>query len=386
MSSAPRPRLGGRWTPAFQPLAERFFKALVDDEALGAGLCVYQGGENVLDVYGGFADRGRTRVWDRRSVVCLFSAGKPLGAMLALAAVARGEAALDRPLGDLFPAARGTAAEALTLPALLAHRAGYPAFPEGGLRFEDLGDAPKALAALLAAPPAWVPGEAHGYHPRSYGTFLEAWLLAATGMGTGPRLRRWAQDADLELFLGLDGPTQARCVELVPGRPQRFEPGPEARFLQALAQPGSLTQRAFAHPPAPRGYGHSDAFQRAVLPAMNLHGTAQGLAKAYTLLLEGRLGLGRELWARALAPGRQGFDPVLQRETAFGLGFMRPTGETPLGLGAGSFGHPGAGGTLAFADLDYGLTFALVVNRQVPGAVAASPLGQSLVQTLRDCL
>jgi Beta-lactamase. len=175
-------------------------------------------------------------------------------------------------------------------------------------------------------------------------------------------------------------------VELVPGRPQHLAPGPEARFLRALAAPDSLTQRAFAYPQAPRGYGHSEAFQRAVLPAMNLHGTAQGLAKAYALVLETHLGLGPELWERALAPMSQGFDPVLQRETAFGLGFMRPTAETPLGLGASSFGHPGAGGTLAFADLDHGLTFALVVNRQVPGAVAASPLGQSLVQTLRDCL
>ncbi len=383
---APRPRLGGRWTPPFQPLAERFFKALIDDEALGAGLCVYRDGENVLDIYGGFADRGRSRPWDRRSVVCLFSAGKPLGAMLALDAVARGEAALDRPLGVLIPEAQGTAGEGLTLPALLAHRSGYPAFPEEEIDFQGLGDAPKALSALLAGPPAWAPGTAHGYHPRSYGTFLEAWLLAATGQGTGTRLRRWAQDAELELFLGLDAPTRARCVELVPGRPQRLGPGPDARFLRALAEPGSLTQRAFAHPKAPRGYGHSEAFQRAVLPAMNLHGTAQGLAKAYALLLADRLGLGRELWAQALAPASQGFDPVLQRETAFGLGFMRPTTETPLGLGAGSFGHPGAGGTLAFADLDHGLACALVVNRQVPGAVAASPLGQSLVQTLRDCL
>jgi len=381
-----RPRLGGRWERAFAPLAERLFRALVEDEALGAGLCVVRRGEVVVDIFGGFADRARTRPWGRDRLVCLFSAGKPIAAVLALQAVAAGEASLATPLGALWAPARGTPADRLTLAELLAHRSGYPAFPEGALAFEGLADAPKAAEALLAQSPAWTPGTAHGYHPRSYGTLLETWLLAATGEGVGPRLERYATAQGLELAFGLSDPQRARCVDLVPGAPQRLPPGPDADFLTALATPGSLTARAFGAPKAPRGYAGLPSFQQAVLPAMNLHGTAQGLAKAYAGFLTDAPGLGPALWETALAPRSQGFDPVLRRETTFGLGFMRPTAQTPLGLGPRSFGHPGAGGTLAFADPDAGVAFALAVNRQVPGAIASSPLGQALVETLIHCL
>ena len=239
---------------------------------------------------------------------------------------------------------------------------------------------------MLAQAPAWTPGAAHGYHPRSFGTLLETWLLAATGEGVGPRLERYAAAQGLELAFGLREQQRARCVSLVPGAPQRLPPGVDADFLRALATPGSLTARAFGVPKAPRGYAGLASFQQAVLPAMNLHGTAQGLAKAYAGFLADAPGLGPALWKTALTPRSKGFDPVLQRETAFGLGFMRPTAQTPLGLGPRSFGHPGAGGTLAFADPDAQLAFALAVNRQVPGAIASSPLGQALVETLGRCL
>ena len=36
--------------------------------------------------------------------------------------------------------------------------------------------------------------------------------------------------------------------------------------------------------------------------------------------------------------------------------------------------------------LAVGVAFALAVNRQVPGAIASSPLGQALVETLIHCL
>lgn len=381
-----RPRLGGRWEGAFAPLAERFFRALVEDEALGAGLCVIRRGEVVLDIFGGFADRERSRPWGRDSLVCLFSAGKPVAAVLALQAVAAGEASLTAPLGALWAPARGTPASELTLAELLAHRSGYPAFPEGALAFEALADAPRAAEALLAQAPAWVPGTAHGYHPRSYGALLETWLVAATGEGVGPRLQRYATAQGLELAFGLSEPQCDRCVSLVPGAPQRLPPGVDADFLTALATAGSLTARAFGAPKAPRGYAGHSSFRQAVLPAMNLHGTAQGLAKAYAGFLADVPGLGSALWERVLAAQSQGFDPVLRRQTAFGLGFMRPTAQTPLGVGPRSFGHPGAGGTLAFADPDADLAFALAVNRQVPGAIAQSPLGQALVETLVHCL
>ena len=118
----------------------------------------------------------------------------------------------------------------------------------------------------------------------------------------GPRLERYAAAQGLELVFGLREQQRARCVGLVPGAPQRLPPGVDADFLRALATPGSLTARAFGVPKAPRGYAGLASFQQAVLLAMNLHGTAQGLAKAYAGFLADAPGLGPALWKTALTP------------------------------------------------------------------------------------
>jgi CubicO group peptidase (beta-lactamase class C family) len=50
-------------------------------------------------------------------------------------------------------------------------------------------------------------------------------------------------------------------------------------------------------------------------------------------------------------------------ETAFHLGFARPLGPFQFGSSERAFGHPGAGGSFAFADPDRHVSFAYVMNR-----------------------
>ncbi len=50
-------------------------------------------------------------------------------------------------------------------------------------------------------------------------------------------------------------------------------------------------------------------------------------------------------------------------DTAFSLGFARPHGAFRFGSGQRAFGHPGAGGSFAFADPDRQVSFAYVMNR-----------------------
>ena len=66
----------------------------------------------------------------------------------------------------------------------------------------------------------------------------------------------------------------------------------------------------------------------------------------------------------------QGEDRVLHRETAFAAGFMMDPvaasgskGRQLFGRSARAFGHPGAGGSLAFADPEHRLGFAYVMNQ-----------------------
>ena len=62
-------------------------------------------------------------------------------------------------------------------------------------------------------------------------------------------------------------------------------------------------------------------------------------------------------------PPRGWFDEVLKVDTAFSLGFARPLKEFRFGSSQRAFGHPGAGGSFAFADPDRDVAFAYVMNR-----------------------
>ncbi|MGH7894778.1 MAG: serine hydrolase domain-containing protein, partial [Candidatus Binatia bacterium] len=78
--------------------------------------------------------------------------------------------------------------------------------------------------------------------------------------------------------------------------------------------------------------------------------------------------LSPESIARCHAELSQGPDLVLQVSTRFGHGFMLPQDRPDARIGGGTraFGHPGAGGSVGFADPDARVGFGYVVNRMGP--------------------
>jgi CubicO group peptidase (beta-lactamase class C family) len=110
-------------------------------------------------------------------------------------------------------------------------------------------------------------------------------------------------------------------------------------------------------------------------------GSASALAEFYAMLANGGLWRGQRLvseeiirvFSRTLA---QGDDPVVCTSMAFSAGMMRdPLDETwakkrrLFGSSMNAFGHPGAGGSLAFADPERGIGFAYVMNQMELGVL-----------------
>jgi CubicO group peptidase (beta-lactamase class C family) len=97
-------------------------------------------------------------------------------------------------------------------------------------------------------------------------------------------------------------------------------------------------------------------------------GTACAIARAYGVFATGGHELGlrpetvRLLTAPAIPPARGFHDECLRGEVQFSLGFMKPSHLWPFGHGA-SFGAPGAGGSLGYADPQAGIGYAYVTNR-----------------------
>ena len=70
--------------------------------------------------------------------------------------------------------------------------------------------------------------------------------------------------------------------------------------------------------------------------------------------------------------------------TRFGLGFMLD-GEFSMMLAPGSFGHPGAGGSLGYADPESGVGYGYVMN-QMAGGLAGDPRTLTLNEAVRASL
>ena len=138
-----------------------------------------------------------------------------------------------------------------------------------------------------------------------------------------------------------------------------------------MANPRSLTFRTFANPRLRRPADLDRAeYRRLEFPA----GGAIGSRPRHRARLRGassrirpssgsRRRRSRSSPASRAPPPHGWHDEVLKVDTAFSLGFARPLGQFRFGSSDRAFGHPGAGGSFAFADPDRGVAFAYVMNR-----------------------
>ena len=103
------------------------------------------------------------------------------------------------------------------------------------------------------------------------------------------------------------------------------------------------------------------------MPAGGGVATARGIAHAYSVFATGgrELGLRKEtldlLAAPAVPPTRGFYDECLKGEVQFSLGFMKPSRNWRFGSDQ-SFGSPGTGGSLGFADPIAGIGYGYVTS------------------------
>jgi CubicO group peptidase (beta-lactamase class C family) len=105
------------------------------------------------------------------------------------------------------------------------------------------------------------------------------------------------------------------------------------------------------------------------IPAGGGVGTARGLAHAYSVFATGGKEIGlrpetlQELAAPAVPPTEGFYDECIKADVQFSLGFMKPSRGFPFG-GPVSFGGPGAGGSLGFADPEAQIGYGYIPNRK----------------------
>lgn len=354
---------------------------------LGAACTIFQNGKPILDAWGGIADQTTGDIWRHNTAVPVFSVTKGIAALCVLIQVERGEIALDRHLTDYWPEFGVEGKDRVTVRDALGHRAGVPMIT-GPVSRTEFADPVHMAARLAAEKPVFEPGSAHAYHALTIGWITSELVRRTTGQTVGAWFRKnVAEPRLLNIAIGR-GPDDDSPVAIVdvPAEHDTPDIDPQTDLGRPISMNGLIVPRVSGLAAAL----NDPEIQRSEQAGANAIADAQSLAKLYATTLA-PVGGDRLLSdetitdaCRVVSQGPQwGGVPSLPGPV-WGAGLMLPGGVQPM-LGAGSFGHDGMGGSVAFAHMPSGVSFAYVRNKAgQPGVV--DPLVYRVVSALADVL
>lgn len=387
MAAAATVPIAGTCDPKFAPVRDAFVGNFALHGEIGAAVTLFVGGRRAADLWGGWADRARTRPWQADTLVNFFSIGKAITATCVLRLVQRGQLDLDAPVALEWPEFAAAGKGDITLRELMSHRAGLPAIGLPMLPAGTMLDWDRMVERLAAQAPWWTPGDGHGYHVNTFGYLLGEPVRRVTGKTVGAVLREEiAGPLGADVHIGLPRSEHGRVAEFC--HPLRPEPAPGDPPPPAPKPPTThdelMRACTYGNPPGVSGgvYVNTEAWRLAEVPSTNGHGTARGVARVYQGLLEGLIDAA--LLAEATTEHSAGLDRILERPSRFGLGYQLTQAERPLGPNARAFGHFGAGGSLGFCDPDAGVAFAYVMNDMGPRW--QNPRNRALIDAIYRCL
>jgi CubicO group peptidase (beta-lactamase class C family) len=232
---------------------------------------------------------------------------------------------------------------------------------------ELVADLDRLAEVLARQQPAWEPGTRQAYHAitlgfyqgelirridpqhRSLGQFFQDEFATPLGLDFYIRLPESIPDSRLAT------PSAPGLLGMVLGFPFRFA-------VMAL-NPRSKIVRALRGSQLPHDQRRIYA-RNLEIPSGGGVGTARAIARAYGVFAGGGAELGlRPETLKALSPAAHGFhDECMGGEARFSLGFMKPCPVLSFGS-EGSYGMPGSGGSIGFADPSLGIGYGYVTNR-----------------------
>ena len=380
MEASQRIRIEGHVSAGFEAVRDAFAENFSRRHELGGACCVYHRGEKVVDLWGGVRNKATGEPWEEDTMVLVYSTTKGLAAMTLAVAHSRGWLDYEERVCTYWPEFAQQGKETITVRQLLAHQAGLFAFDEPVDR-SVVADLDRLAVVLARQKPAWEPGTRQAYHAITLG-YYESELLRRVD----PQHRSLGQFFQDEIAtpLGLD--FYIRLPESIPNsrlatlaRPSLLAMllGFRIRFTLAAFNRRSNITRALVGSEFPHDEQRIYA-RNFEVPSGGGVGTARAIAHAYSVFATG----GRELQLRpetlqALSapaiPSTHGFyDECMKGDgVRFSLGFMKPSPVWPFGS-EGSFGSPGAGGSLGFADPKAGIGYGYVTS-QMGTALTGDP-------------
>lgn len=369
----PETNVAGHVADGWQAVADQLSASIAAGDDIGASVAVFHRGECVVNVTGGAFDETGERQYDADTLQLVFSTTKGIASIAVAMCVQRGLLDYDAPVADYWPEFAAEGKGEATVAQLLSHQCGLITID--GITLAEALDLELVTSRLAGAAPEWPIGTGHGYHAVTFG-----WLAGELVRRTDGRpLGRFVADEiagplGVDLWIGLPESEEHRVSPIIGGLGAddgSMDPQLKALMEQVIG-PGTRGGRALSLSGAfaVDGVWNRRDVHAAEIPAANAITNAGALAKVYAATLGPVDGVElldeatRER-ARALITPEGEADLCLVMPTTFSMGFMTHGFFTPY-AGPGSFGHPGAGGSVAFAQPERELAFAYAMNKMAP--------------------
>jgi CubicO group peptidase (beta-lactamase class C family) len=296
----------------------------------------------------------------------VFSSTKAITSAAAWLLIQEGVLDVQRRVAELIPEFGANGKGEVRIEQLFTHTAGFPHAP---FVPTDFADREKRLARFASWKLNWKPGERFEYHPSSSMYVIAELIERLSGERYGEFVRtRIAEPLGLEdLWVGLPPALHGRLADCV-------------HVGEALTD---ADYRALGFPPPPVTEVTEEAissFNEAAVREAGIPGgggtmTAAELALFYQALLDGGRALaGRELWKPSMLASAREIRSGDLVDRVFGKRANRALGVIVAGdaernfrgFGHGNselaFGHGGAGGQIAWADPQTGISIGYCTN------------------------
>ena len=371
----------GECDPQFSKVKETFEKLYQEDREIGSCFAVYKNGNPLVELWGGFQDKDKTKPWQKDNLVTVYSTTKGVAAFCIALAMEKGLLKYEEKVSTYWPEFASNGKEDITVGMLMSHQAGICS-PETR-NVDDYYNQNLMAEKLAGMTPIWEPGTASGYHSMTFGWLTSELILRVTGKSLGTFFREEVGDQhEIDFFIGLPESEDHRVAELVPFEIVRNENSEQQKIELTEAQ---KSQRNSA---GTLDIQNTKAWRQAEIPSANGQGNARGLAKFYSLIVpeDNSIKLLKDDTVNQMTTMQiEGRDLVLAVQVRWGVGFILNKHKVIYGPVESAFGHSGYGGSCAFGDPENKIGVSYVMNRMLDN-FNADGRSIELINATYDCL
>lgn len=372
--------INGEFDPSYQKVVDAFALNFEKHEENGAALAIVKDNQVVVDVWAGFRDEACTKPWQQDTLVNVWSVTKGVVAACVAMLVDRGLLDYQQKVSYYWPEFAQQGKSGVTVQQLLSHQAGLCGLEEGS-EIDALYDVRSAAETLAAMPPLWPLDEGSGYHAFTIGCMLNELFIRTDGRSIKQFFEQeLVAKLGLDIHLGLPQDRADDLASIVVAKSLRENNDANAGKFENIAQ-----QAAFSRPSVSPDAPNTEQWQQAEIGAANGHSNARSLAKLYGILAVGgsineQKVISSEAIEQATRIAITSKDLVLGEKVSWAAGFERNSSGL-YGPCKDAYGHPGWGGSFAFADPDQKLGFSYTMNR-MSSHLAGDPRNLALIKAL----